>query len=179
MKPNFQDTFCLDAKMNSLIPFLVFCQALGALVGAVTAVWSEMAYVRAMKDGRIDSAERAHLDIIAHGLRYGMTVHLLASLGLVIAAYVGMNALQPALTPSYWILIALALLIISVSWALSRKHISFPLGSASIFTAWWFLVYLSFGWLPLSFGAAAMSFIVATAIFYGLLYYARLLATSR
>ncbi len=165
--------------MNALILFLVFCQALGALVGAVTAVWSEMAYVRAVRDCRVDAAERRHLDVIAHGLRYGMTLHLLASFGLVVAAYMSMNALQPALTPSYWTLIALALIIISVSWALSRKHISFPLGSASIFTAWWFLVYLSFGWLPLSFGAAAMSFIVATAIFYGLLYYARLLAAPK
>ena len=80
------------------------------------------------------------------------------------------------MTPSYWTFVALALLIISVSWALSRRHISFTFGSASIFTAWWFLVYLSFGWLSLSFGAAVMSFVVATAIFYAVLYYARLLA---
>jgi hypothetical protein len=165
--------------MSALIPFLVFCQALGALVGAVTAVWSEMAYVRAIRDNKVDMAERKHMDIIAHGLRYGMTLHLLASFGLVILAYVQQGELQPALTPSYWTLIALALIIITVAWSLSRKHISFKLGSASIFTAWWFLVYLSFGWLPLSFGAAIMSFIIATAIFYALLYYARLLASPR
>lgn len=162
-----------------LVSFLVFCQAFGALVGAVMAVWSEMAYVKAMRDGKVDVAERRHLDVVAHGLRYGMTLHLLASLGLVVVAYINQNALQPALTASYWTLIALALLIISVAWALSRKNISFHLGSASIFTAWWFLVYLSFGWLPLSFGAAAMSFIIATAIFYALLYYARLLTSPR
>jgi len=130
-----------------------------------------------VRDGKIDFAERKHMDIIAHGLRYGMTLHLLASFGLVVLAYIQQNALQPALTPSYWTAIAIALLIITISWALSRKHISFKLGSASIFTAWWFLVYLSFGWLPLSFGAAVMSFIIATAIFYALLYYARLLAS--
>jgi len=163
--------------MTALIPFLVFCQALGAVVGAVTAVWGELAYMRAMRDGKVDVAERKHMDIIAHGLRYGMTLHLLASFGLVVSAYILQNTLQPALTPSYWTLIALPLIIITVAWALSRKHISFKLGSASIFTAWWFLVYLSFGWLPLSFGAAVMSFIIATAIFYALLYYARLLAS--
>ncbi|TSC64876.1 MAG: hypothetical protein G01um101491_122 [Parcubacteria group bacterium Gr01-1014_91] len=165
--------------MTPLIAFLVYCQALGAVVGAITAVWSELAYVRAMRDGRVDGAERAHLDIIVHGLRYGLTLHLLASLGLVIVAYVEHNTLQPALTASYWTLIALALIIITVSWALYKKHIAFKLGSASVFTAWWFLVFLSFGFLPLTFGAAVMSFVVATAIFYALLYYARLLASPR
>ncbi|MCR4333580.1 MAG: hypothetical protein NUV60_00965 [Patescibacteria group bacterium] len=165
--------------MTALIPFLVFCQALGALVGAVTAVWSELAYLRAMRDGRIDAAEKEHLHIIARGLRFGMTLLLLASLGLIVAAYVYAFP-QPALTVSYWTFIALSLLIISVAWALSRKHISFALGSAFIFTAWWFLVYLSFGWIPVtSFGAAAMSFIIATAIFYAVLQYARLLATPK
>ncbi len=165
--------------METLVFFLVFCQALGAVTGAVTAVWAELAYVRAMRDGRIDSAERAHLRIIGKGLQFGLALLLLASFGLVVAAYVQQAALQPALTPWYWTFIALALLIISVSWALSRKHISFSLGSASLFTAWWFLVYLAFGWLPLSFGAAAMSFIVATAIFYAVLHYARLLTVHR
>src|SRR3989344_9268396 len=101
--------------MTTLIAFLVFCQALGALIGAVTAVWSELAYVRAMRDGKVDTAERAHLAVIAHGLRYGMTLLLLASLGLVIVAYMRGSPLQPALTPSYWTFIALALLVISVS----------------------------------------------------------------
>ena len=162
--------------MTTLIAFLVFCQALGALIGAVTAVWSELAYVRAMRDGKVAPAERAPLAVIAHGLRYGMTLLLLASLGLVIVAYMQGSSLQPALTPSYWTFIAHALLVISVSWALSRRHISFPFRSAFIFNAGWALVYLSFGWLSLSFGAAVMSFVVATAIFYAVLYYARLLA---
>lgn len=164
--------------MPTLVPLLVFCQALGAGVGAITAVWSELAYVGAMRDGKIDRAERAHLTIIAHGLRYGMALLLLASLGLVVVAYARQATLQPALTESYWILTALALLVIGISWALSRQRISFTFGSAVVFTAWWFLVYLSLGWLsPLSFGAAVMAFIVATAIFYALLSYARLLAS--
>ena len=162
-------------SMDAFISFLVFCQALGALVGALTAIWSELAYVRALRDGKIDVAERVHLRVIGNGLRFGMTLLLLASFGLIVMAYL-LSSPQPALTPSYWTLIALALLIISVSWALSRKHIPFALGSASVFTAWWFLVYLSFGWIPpMSFGAAVMSFVVATAIFYAVLQYARLL----
>jgi len=163
--------------MSTLITFLVFCQTLGAGIGVAAAIWSEFTYIQAMRDGTVDGAERAHLNVIAHGLRYGMALLLLASFGLVVASYTQHAALQPALSPTYWTFIAFAFVVIGVSWALSRRRLSFPLGSASLFTAWWFLLYLSFGWLPsLSFGAAIMSYIVMTAIFYAVLYYARRLA---
>lgn len=162
--------------MATLVSFLIFCQALGASVGAFTAVWSELAYIRAMRDGRIDGAERAHLDVIARGLRFGMTLLLLASFALVVVNYFLRSVPQSALSSGYWVFILLALLIIGVSWALSRHHISFALGSAIIFTAWWFLVYLSFGLLPaLSFGSAVALFVLATAIFYAMLQYGRFL----
>ena len=163
--------------MTSLISFLVFCQALGASIGAVTVLWGEFAYIRAMRDGEIDIAERAHLDIIARGLRFGMTLLLLASLGLVIVAYILQSATQPALAPSYWTLIMLSFLVIGISWALSRKKVSFAAGSAIIFTSWWFLSYLTLGWLPhLSFGSAVALLVVATVVAYALFYYIRLLA---
>lgn len=163
--------------MSDLASLLILSQALGALVGAASAVWGEIAYVRAMRDGRVDAAERAHLHSIANGLRFGMTLTLLASFALAVVAYTAHTALQPALMESYWILIVLSLLIISVSWALSRRRISFALGSAVVFTGWWFLAYLTLGQMPsLSFSAAAAFFVVATAIFYALLRYARLLA---
>jgi len=164
--------------MSSIVITLVYCQALGAGIGALTAVWGELAYIRAMRDGNIDAAERAHLRAIGNGLRFGLILLLLASFGFVVVAYMQGSTLQPALSPDYWILMALALVVIGVSWALARRRIPFALGSAALFAAWWFLVYFSFGWLsPLSFGAAVMSFIVATAIFYGVLYYVRLLAS--
>ncbi len=160
--------------MLALVAFLVVCQALGAIIGAVTAVWGELAYVKALRDGKIDAAERKHLAIIGHGLRYGLMLLLLASLGLIVVAYLEQPATQPALTSSYWTLSILALVVIGVSSALARKRISFALASAILFTAWWFLVYLSFGWLALSFGAAAMAFIVASVIFYAALSYTRI-----
>ena len=163
--------------MNTLVLFLVFCQALGASVGAVTALLSEFACIRALKDGKIDVAERAHLNIIGKGLRFGMTLLLLASLGLVVSAYVLGAAQQPALTSAYWIFILLALLVICISWALSRKKVSFAFGSAIIFTGWWFLSYLTLGWLPaLSFGSAVALLVVATVVIYAFLYYLRFLA---
>ena len=165
--------------MDTLVPLLVFGQALGACIGALAAVWGEFAYVRALKDGEIDRAERAHLDALAHGLRFGMSLILLSSLGLVILAYALRAADQPALSASYWTLVALASLIVGVSWALSRRRVSFALGSAIVFTAWWFLAYLLFGRLPaLTFGSAAAFFVVAATIFYVLLRATRSLART-
>lgn len=162
--------------MDALVSFLLFCQALGASLGAFAAVWSEFAYIRAMRDGKLDVAERAHLTIIAKGLRYGMTLLLLGSLGLVIVAYRLQTEPQPALTSSYWTLVMLALLIIGIYWGLSRRHISFPLGSATAFTAWWFLAYLTIGWLATSsFGSAVALLVVATAVMSVILHYIRLL----
>ena len=74
----------------------------------------------------------------------------------------------------------LALLVVGVSWALSRRHISFAFGSAIIFTAWWFLAYLTLGWFsPLSFGSAVALLVVSTAVIYALLHYLHLLAASK
>lgn len=163
--------------MTTLISFLVFCQAFGASVGALISVWSEFAYIRAMRDGQLDIAEKAHLKIIASGLRFGMTIMLLASLGLVITAYASHDAVQPALSPAYWTLVILALIIIGISWALSRHRVQFAFGSAIIFTSWWFLAYLTLGWLsPLSFGSAIAFLVVATVVIYALLHYIRMLA---
>lgn len=162
--------------MAAFVPYLVFCQALGAFFGALMAVWSEIVYVRAMRDGKIDTAERAHLDVIAKGLRFGMTLLLLSSFALVVVDYELKLPLQPALSSSYWFSITLALLIVGVSWALSRKTITFALGSAIIFSSWWFLFFLSLGQLPaLSFGASLFTLVVATGLFYALLEYSRFL----
>lgn len=163
--------------MSALVFFLVFCQALGATIGVFTVLWGELAYLRALRDGKVNAAERIHLDTIAKGLRFGMSLLLIASLGLVIVAYVLHASLQPALTASYWTLMALALLIVSVSLALSRGRVSFALGSAVVFSGWWFLMYLTFGQLPaLSFGAAGALYVVVVALFYALLHYARFFA---
>ena len=166
--------------MITLIPFLAFCQALGAFVGALTALWSEIAYILAMRDKKIDSAERTHLRIIGRGLRFGMTLLLISSLALVIASYSLHGALQPAMTANYWILIVLALLTIGISWALARRNIHHTLGSAAAFTAWWFISYLTLGQLPgISFGTAIAIYLVLTAIIYVVFYCVRFFASRK
>ena len=162
--------------MTTLISFIVFCQMLGAFVGAFATIWGEFSYLQHARHGKIDHAERAHLRAIGHGLRWGMTLLLISSFALVVVAYLSHATLQPALTPRYWVLTVFTLLIVYVSWALSRQRISFALGSAIAFTAWWFLAYLTIGLIPsLSFGATVAYFIVATAIFYAILTYTRML----
>ncbi len=162
--------------MLALISFLIFCQALGAIIGVVTVVWGELSYIRAMKDGKLDHAERTHLTIIAHGLRFGMVTLLLSSLGLVIEAYISKIVPQPAVSSGYWTLVVLATLVIGITWALSRKKISFAFGSALVFSGWWFLMFLTLGLLPsLTFGAAVALYVISTAVFYALLRYMRIL----
>lgn len=165
--------------MTTLLYVLISLQALGACIGAGMTIWAEISYIRTMRDGKIDAAETAHMHRIAWGLRIGMTVLLLASCGLVVVAYLAHGVPQAALSASYWILIMLAFLVISISWALSQKRISFALGSALIFAGWWFLAYLTLGVMPpLSFGAAVAFFVVATVLFYAILSYGRFLTRS-
>jgi len=164
--------------MEVFTTLLVGLQAVGAVLGAVSAVLAELAYVRAMRDGHIERAERRHIDVLARGLYWGMTLLLVASLALVVLAYRTGASVQPALTSSYWSFIGLALLVTTLSWALSRKRVSFGLGSAAIFMAWWFLAYLTLGrFPPLSFGASIALYVVATGAFYGLLCLLRYLMT--
>lgn len=163
--------------MVELAPTFLFFQMLGALLGASMVVWGEFAYIHALKDGKIDSAEQAYLHKIGNGLRFGMTLFLFASVGLVVVAFLLHTEVQPAQTTLYWVLTALSILTIATSWMLSRHRISFLLGSAIIFTSWWFLAYLVLGLVSmLSFGIAVAFFVIATAIFYAVFGYTRFLA---
>lgn len=166
--------------MELIVPFLLFCQALGAFVGAFFAVQAELAYVRAVRDRKIDHAERLHLNASLRGLRFGMSILLLSSLALVAVAYTLRIGERSLLSENYWALVVLALLITAISWALSRKRISFAFGSATAFAGWWFLVFLTLDQIPpLSIGTATAFFAIATAIFYALLTYARSLLAHR
>ena len=166
--------------MLELISLLMICQIFGAIIGAGMAVWAEFAYARAMRDGNIDTAERVHVDAIAHGLRFGMVIILITSLGLVIEAFLTNAAAQPARIGEYWVLMVISCLVIGTSWALSRKLISFALGSAIVFAGWWFLLYLTLGSVNMhSFGAAIALYVVMAGVFYGILHYIRFLATRR
>ena len=155
--------------MSKFVSLLFFCQILGACIGACLAVWSQYAYIRAVRDGKINIAERAHLDVLARGLRFGMTLILISSLALVVIAYVGHTALQPASTAGYWVFMMLAFLIIGITWALSCRQVSFEIGSAVALSAWWLLAFITFGWLSASFGSAVALYVVLTVIVYALI----------
>lgn len=164
---------------ETISAFLLFCQTLGAIIGVVAVVVGESAYILAMRDGRIDEAERAHLHIIARGLRFGMLVILVASLGLVIESYNMRTAPQPALTTDYWNFVALAVVVTGVTWALSRRLVTFAIGSAVIFTGWIFLAFASMDKLSgTAFGSMIALFVVSSAVVYGILRYVRMLSSQ-
>jgi hypothetical protein len=156
----------MDIATPTLVLFLVVGQAVGAVIGALMAVWSEIAYVRAIRDRKVTHAERAHLRAVGRGLRFGMTILLVSSFGLIITAYVSENTLEPLLSPSFATLAALALVILISSWALSKRQAAFLVSSATAFTAWWFLVYLTFGQLPTaSYTVTALFFAITVIVF--------------
>lgn len=164
--------------MTALVVLFAVGQMLGALIGVGSAVWSELAYMRALRDGRIDKGEKEHFKIIGRGLRFGMTILLLSSLGLIICAYV-LQSTPPALTASYWLLVLLSALIIGISWAFAREALPFAEGSIIVFSAWWFLFYLVSGQLTLtSIGAAISFFILATVLLMVIVKGARHLGSS-
>jgi hypothetical protein len=166
--------------MNELLITFTLIQAVGALIGAGGSIFAEIFYVRAIQDGTIDDAERAHLQIIAEGLRWGMFTLLTGSIGLVLTDFVYVVPVQPALTTAYWVQMVLALAIIFFSWALSRHWVSFTMGSSAVFSGWWFMALLVFGRLPaMSFGASIALYVVACGLTAGLLAYARMTVRVR
>lgn len=162
--------------MEVLLNLFALVQATGAIIGAGGSVVGELVYLRAMQDGRVDAAERLHLRLIARALRWGMIILLVGSIGLVLTDHIFDVALQPALTASYWSEMALVLIIIGVAWALSKHKLPFWLGSAAIFSGWWFLAFLCMGRLPyLGLGASIAAYVVITLVIAALLIYARML----
>jgi len=100
---------------------------------------------------------------------------LISSFGLVLVAFLSYG-MQPAETASYWTMIFFALVVVGLSWALSRRKISFALGSAALFSGWWLLAALTLGKAPfVGFGSALAFYAIATGVFAGILYYARML----
>lgn len=165
--------------MNAFLTLFTLVQAAGAVIGAGGAVFAEIFYVRAIQDGKIDDAERAHLRVVADALRWGMLILLVGSIGLVLTDFVYLVPVQPALSHAYWIEMGLAFAIIFFSWALSKKVIGFSLGSAGVFAGWWLLALLVLGRLPdVGFGAAVALYIVSTAIISAFLMYARMLTNT-
>ena len=162
--------------MNTLTLLFTLMQAAGAVVGAGGSVFAELFYLRAVKDGAIDEAERAHLSTVAGALRIGMLIYLIGSVGMVIMSFAYLTPLQPALTHTYWIQAGLVFAILFFAWALSRKLVSFTVGSAGVFAGWWFITFLVFEKLPaITFGAAVGIYLVATAVVAAFLYYVRTL----
>src|SRR3989338_4994025 len=134
--------------MNTLTLLFTLMQDAGAVVGAGGTVFAELFYLRAGKDGAIDEAERAHLSTVAGALRVGMLIFLIGSVGMVIMSFAYLTPLQPALTHTYWIQAGLVFAILFFAWALSRRLVSFTVGSAGVLAGSGVIPFLLFFNLP-------------------------------
>ena len=160
--------------MSALVILFTALELCGALIGAAFSIRAEYAWLKAMRDGHIDRAERAHLDEIADGLRYGMVLLVVSSIALVFLSYASGAPLQPATTGTYWSMMTVILVIVIAAWAHSHEWIGFSLASAAVFSGWWFLLYLIIGFVPsVSFGELVGAFIASTILLYAILYGAR------
>ncbi len=160
--------------MNFALSLFALLQAIGAIIGAGGVVISELFYFRAIRDGRIDTAEREQLQLIAGALKLGMILLLISSIALVLVNFIFVTPIQPALTSPYWSEMTIALVVITSSWALSRGKVKHWLGAASVFSGWWFLVFLTLGRsAPMSYGASLAIYVVFVALIAVILGYLR------
>ncbi len=142
---------------------LALGQLMGAVVGAASAVLAEVWYLEALRDGKVTRKENKHIAVATHGLRFGMSLVLLSSLGLLVTDYLLGGGRSAVLTPSYGALFGIIVLIFAISWTMSKRPKTFAWGSLVTFSAWWFMVYLTLGALPID------SLVAAAGIFLGTL----------
>lgn len=160
--------------MSTFLSIFLLLQAIGAIIGAGGAVVGELFYFRAVRDGRIDTAEREQMMVVAKALRWGMILLLISSIALVLIDFIYVVPYQPALTSVYWVEMTIALVVIIASWSLSRRKIEHWLGAAAVFTGWWFLALLTLGHMTIiTYGASIGVYVVATAIMACVLGYIR------
>ena len=154
-------------------------QLVGATIGAVYAILAELRYLQAIRDGKVTTRERRHILATQRGLRFGMSVVLLSSLGLVLVGYVNQGA-GFVLAPSYLAFVGLVVLIVTLSWVMSKRPRTFVWASLLTFTGWWYMVYLTMGALPVTSLAAAVSmYLVVLALLSSILHGARSFAKRR
>jgi hypothetical protein len=132
-------------------------QVVGAVIGAFFAVVAEMRYVAALRDGKVTTKERRHIVATGRGLRFGMTLVLLSSLGLAALTVAHGSGKDLLLSPSFGALFGVVLLIGAVSWLMAKRPKTFVWGSLVTFSAWWYLVYMTLGALPIRSLMAALA----------------------
>ena len=159
----------------ALIPILAALNTFGALVGTGFTTFAEVFYTHAVSDGEIDHHERKYLRRLFKGFTFGITLVLLSNLALIVLEYLVPDAPQAVLAAPFWALQTLTLLIIATGWLLSKRRISWWLGSAAVLTAWWMMLLIDLGFFNTSsYLVLVFDYILVTALVAGLLSYARM-----
>jgi hypothetical protein len=154
----------------TLIPIAAFLHVLGAVIGAGLATFSEITYLQAAADGRIDHHERKYLRRLFHGLHVGMALVLFSGFALVVLEYLVPDAQQQVLFAPFWAVQTLALILLMLGALLSRHLIKWRFASAAILGGWWVLLLADLGYLnSLHYFGILMIFVIVSFILVGVL----------
>jgi hypothetical protein len=159
---------------------LVGIHALGALVGAGGVTFAEVAYSKAIADGKIVERERDYFHRSYWALRWGMTTVLLSGIALIVVQYLLPDSPEAVLYAPLWMQNSLALIITASAWFMTRKYISWWLGSSIAFAGWWMLLILdAFALLPLSYLVLLFVYVFAVFLSAGFWGYVRTILHER
>jgi hypothetical protein len=165
---------------SELLSFFAILHTAGALIGVGMVTFAEVFYTKAASDGIIDHHERKYLRHLFNGLRFGMTLVLVSSFGLIVLEYLIPNAPQDVLAAPFWTLQTLTLLVLLFGSMLSRKRGAWWFASAAVLTAWWIMLLIDLGFLnQFSYFMYLFTYIAATLIVAALLGYLRILLTPK
>lgn len=143
---------------------LLMIHALGAALGAAGVTFAELFYTQAVVDGKIDSCEKKHIEHTLWALQWGVSIMVLAGIGLIIVEYFLPYSEQTVLTAPFWMIHTLTVVVIVFGFLISRNLVPWWLGSAAAFSAWWTMLALH-AWrtIPLGYLALWLAYVLVTA----------------
>lgn len=161
--------------MTALIPLLYGLHLIGCALGVAGITFAEMLYLKASRDGRIDSREKEYIRSTYWAMKWGLSITLVAGLVLTALQYqlaVPAQA-QAVMYAALWMQDALAFVVIFSGWALAMRALPWWLATALAYSAWWMMLMLH-AWqtIPLSFLSLAFLYVIfagAAAIVLGYL----------
>ncbi|MEK9161128.1 MAG: hypothetical protein AAB440_03840 [Patescibacteria group bacterium] len=159
---------------------LLTVHALGAALGVAGVTFAEMFYTRAVVDEKIDTCEKKHILHTLWALRWGVMVTVLSGVALVTVEYYIPNAVQTVLTPSFWVIQTLTIVVIVFGVLISRSQVPWWLGSSATFTAWWMMLALH-AWrgVPLSYVGLLLLYVILTLVVACVFHYLRTILKDR
>jgi hypothetical protein len=126
----------------ALASLLIGLHLLGVTIGVAGITFAEIFYLKATADGRIDAREKEYIRSTFWALKWGMFIVLISGSLLILVEYQLPFMNQAVLFAPLWVQETLCLVIITSGWALVKKKVSWFVGTALAFSAWWMILIL-------------------------------------